>query len=576
MWRNKNIKWKLLKDSLMILLLIIVYSGIAAAVESNALVVEAEDSSIIELNGGWKTIESQNITSITATQAGSTLTIYFQGAETYLISKTGDDGVKLSLELDGASKGDITSESRNEYQQLKLIGDLNNSYHTLRVTVISGTITIDKIVIGSPTEITPLGKQVPEDYYTKASYNRPWIFQDSNGTYWMTMEVLSKSQYGDIYITNSRDGITWSRPEPVVTSIFHDYDSAIVEDDNGEFWMVFTRLEPPDKKNELNQAFGTVNKPYYTRSVDGKKWDEPKEIAIAQDNAYYPYLYYDMDSKLFIYLYATSSLEGNEFHDNIYIMTSKSLGNPGTSRRITDNSMKSSYYPTIIKDNRKEYWLYFVSPKFEDEEVFANHNDIFVMRSPDLLTWSTPSLITDGNKSVAYNYLHPVYKNDEYYIALMSSQTTAEDAYIIQSKDGLKFTTPFRVINRSDTNVIDYKSMIADRDGVLRIAFSKVMNDGSRVIYVVNSKDGITWNEPVRASPESNIFGELWLVSEPKPESVKKLEASDENIVSPELEGLKDLKTNASSDNIPKSGYSTLWSAVTLLLIIVAIKNWIR
>ncbi|WP_096206244.1 hypothetical protein [Candidatus Methanoperedens nitratireducens] len=560
----------------MILLLIIVYSGIAAAVESNALVVEAEDSSIIELNGGWKTIESQNITSITATQAGSTLTIYFQGAETYLISKTGDDGVKLSLELDGASKGDITSESRNEYQQLKLIGDLNNSYHTLRVTVISGTITIDKIVIGSPTEITPLGKQVPEDYYTKASYNRPWIFQDSNGTYWMTMEVLSKSQYGDIYITNSRDGITWSRPEPVVTSIFHDYDSAIVEDDNGEFWMVFTRLEPPDKKNELNQAFGTVNKPYYTRSVDGKKWDEPKEIAIAQDNAYYPYLYYDMDSKLFIYLYATSSLEGNEFHDNIYIMTSKSLGNPGTSRRITDNSMKSSYYPTIIKDNRKEYWLYFVSPKFEDEEVFANHNDIFVMRSPDLLTWSTPSLITDGNKSVAYNYLHPVYKNDEYYIALMSSQTTAEDAYIIQSKDGLKFTTPFRVINRSDTNVIDYKSMIADRDGVLRIAFSKVMNDGSRVIYVVNSKDGITWNEPVRASPESNIFGELWLVSEPKPESVKKLEASDENIVSPELEGLKDLKTNASSDNIPKSGYSTLWSAVTLLLIIVAIKNWIR
>lgn len=566
--------WKLLKDSLIILSLILVYSGIGAAVESNALVVEAEDSSIIELNGSWGTIESQGITSVNTSQTGSTLTLHFQGTEAYLISKAGDGSVKLSLELDGASKGEIISESGNEYQQLKLIEDLDNSYHTLKVAVIAGSITIDKIVIGSPTEITPLRKQIPEDYYTKASYNRPWIFQDTSGTYWMTMEIMSKSQYGDIYITNSRDGVTWSRPEPVVTGIYHDYDSALAEDDNGEFWMVFTRLEPPAKKSELNQASGTVNKPYYTHSVDGKKWDEPREIAIEQDNAYYPYLYYDTDSKLFIYLYASSSLEGNEFHDNIYITASKSLDNPGTSRRITDNNMKSSYYPTIIKDNRKEYWLYFVSPKLEDEELFANHNDIFVIHSSDLSTWSAPSLITDGNKSVAYNYLHPVYRDSNYYLALMSSQTATEDAYIIQSKDGLKFTTPLRVINRNDTNVIDYKSMAADRDGVLWIAFSKVMDGGSRAVYVVNSKDGITWNEPIRVSPESNIFGELWIVSEPKPESVRKLEASDENKISLESGGLENPNMNASADNIPKSGYSTLWSIVALLLLLAAIKKW--
>ncbi len=542
---------------LKIWLLFILFSTVVVTAESNVLVVEAEDSSIAVLNASWKTIESDGLISITASQSGSMLTVDFFGTEFYLIAKTDDHGVNATLEVDGISKGNVSIGPGNEvYQQIKLIEGLDNTYHTIRITILSGTLTIDKFVMGSPTEIPSPEPKVPEDYYTRARYNRPWIFQDSDGIYRITMEVQSRSQYGDIYITNSKDGIVWSRPVPAVTGIYHDYDSATVEDSNGEFWMVFTRIEPPDNRSGFRSAGSAVNTPYYTHSIDGVTWDEPKRIAIAQDNAYYPYLYYDRDSKSFIYLYASSSIENNEFHDNVYISESKSLANPGLSRKITDNSMKSSYYPTIIKDGKGEYWLYFVSPMFEDKAVFLNHNDIFVMHSSDLMNWSKPSLVTDGNKSVAYNYLHPVYRNGMYYLAIMSSQRGTEDAYIMQSKDGLSFTKPARMINRSDINIIDYKSITADRYGKLWMAYSKVMDDESRAVYVVNSSDGITWNVPVRVSPESNIFGELWLVSEPKPESIKKLETA-----------------NTRAGSTQHSGFNTAWIVLLLMFFLAVVKK---
>ncbi len=79
---------------------------------------------------------------------------------------------------DGISKGDVSINSGKEgYKQIKLIGGLDNAYHTLKLTIISGTITIDTFIMGSPTEIPAPKSKVPEDYYTRASYNRPWIME---------------------------------------------------------------------------------------------------------------------------------------------------------------------------------------------------------------------------------------------------------------------------------------------------------------------------------------------------------------------------------------------------------------
>jgi len=551
------------------LVFLALFSFVVSA-ESNVMVVEAEDSSIVSLNGDWKTISSEDgLISIVASRSGSELVMDFFGTELYLNARTGGEGAVLGVQVDGGAIESVKVMSRG-YRQVRVVGGLENARHSLRLTLQSGMLAVDKIIMGSPTEIPVLKPRVSEDYYTRASYNRPWIFRDFNGTYWMTMEVQSLSQYGDIYITSSRDGVSWSRPKPVVKSVYHDYDSATVLDSKGEFWMVFTRIEPVNNR--------TRNIPYYTHSTDGINWDEPKRIDVPQDNAYYPYLYYDTDKNLFIYLYASGSVEDGEYHDNIYIAVSKSLENLGEPLKITDNSMKSSYYPTLIKDDSGEYWIYFVSPKLEDERIFANHNDIFVMHSPDLRHWSTPLLVTDGNKSVTYNYLHPAYKDGVYYLALTSSQRLTEDAYIMQSRDGLKFTPPARVIDRKGRNIIDYKSMMVDQDGVLWMAYAYVLDDGNRAIFIINSSDGSVWSKPVRVTPPSNIFGELWLDSEPKPESVRRLEAKVESGTEQELEGFKEKNSRpedmrAEEDNIPQSGFDTGWIVVISILFLAGVKK---
>ena len=533
-----------------------------AAAESNVMLLEAEDSSILIPSGNWQIIQDGDVRVLILSRPGSGFEMDIFGTEFSLKAKNkgvDTDSAVFSIVVDDVPQDDaVIKLGTEDYQQVLLVEGMENTYHVIKVATISDAVAIDKVIMGAPTNIPGPKPRVAEDYYTKASFNRPWIFQDSAGMYWMTMEVHSQSQNGDMYITNSEDGTSWSRPEPIVTGLDHEYDSATVIDDNGEFWMVFTRMESPEDKSALRGPSNTVNAPYYTHSVDGITWDEPQRIVIPQDNAYYPYLFYDADDDMFIYMYASNSVATGTFHDNVYVITSDSMeGISGSAPlQVTEDSMKSSYYPTIIKDNENEYWLYFVSPKFQDPEVFLNHNDIFVMHSSDLTEWSEPSIVTDADVTVAYNYLDPTYSNGTYYLSIMSSLVLTEDAYIMRSDDGITFTEPERMIEHDDGNIIDYKSMFTDSDGVLWMTYSHVMDGGTRAVYVVNSSDGIVWNDPIRVSPESNVYGEFWLASEPVPESVLELES----------ENIEPVLVDEPEEDIPQSGFTTTLVVILSLL----------
>jgi len=572
---------KSLRPMLLFISLFAVLFCTVSVAESNVMLLEAEDSSIVIPSGAWQVVEDDGRMSIVFSESGDGFEMDFFGTEMSLMIRAGsEDEVVLGMVVDNITKEDVMIDSgTKDYKQIIIVNGLENTDHILKVTLLSGTPYIDKVIMGSPTEIPAPVPRLSEDYYSRASFNRPWILQDTAGTYWITMEVQSGSQNGDIYITKSSDGITWSKPAPVVTGPYHEYDSATVLDDKGEFWMVFTRMEPSENKSVLRGPSKTVNTPYYTHSVDGVTWDVPQRIAMLQDNAYYPYLYYDSEKRVFIYLYASNSVETGEFHDNVYIISSESMSgiSGGESLQITEDSMGSSYYPTIVKDNSGEYWLYFVSPKFQDAEVFLNHNDIFVMHSSNPVEWSEPSLVTDADVTVAYNYLHPAYSNGMFYLAIMSSKVLTEDAYIMRSDDGMTFTAPERMVDHDDGRIIDYKSMLADSDGVLWMAYAHVMGDGTRAAYVVNSSDGIVWNAPIRISPESYIFGELWLVSDPKPESVRKLESEAESALvnfPHNANILEDNPVEAPAEDVPQSGFATtLIVILSLLFWFVAKRN---
>lgn len=531
--------------------------SLAAATASHVMLIEAEDASLVTLEGDWQVIEADGgVVAVRADAAGSTLSTRFFGVEFSLIAQVNSDAL-LGVSIDGGGMNTLKIEKTGGYEQVRLVEGLDNRYHRLRVTLLSGNLSVDKLLMGSPTDIPEIRPVVEEDYYYRASYNRPWMLQDSKGTYWLSFEVQSLSYPGDIYVTRSSDGIHWAKPAPAVVSTYHDYDSSMVLDDAGEFWMVFTRVEPV-KGSRANQL-------YYTHSSDGIHWKTPQRVNLPQSNAYYPYLYYDNGS--FLLLYASSSVEDGEFHDNIYLVKTSALDNLSEPLRLTDNSMDSSYYPTLIKDEEGEFWLYFVSPLLMNESVFANHNDVFVIHSRDLKQWSRPLLVTDGNKSIAYNYIHPAYHNGSYYLSIMSSQSGVEDAYIMRSEDGLYFTPPQRVVEHDDRRIIDYKSLFVDSKGVMWMAYSHVMGDGSRAVFAVNSSDGIHWGTPARITPPSNILGELWLESEPMPESVRSLLAEMKKGSEQEM------AKSQEGGGVPKTSFTTLLPAVILMLIAGVLKR---
>ncbi|MFQ6073113.1 MAG: sialidase family protein, partial [Methanosarcinales archaeon] len=484
-------------NKIIIIAILIMLVSVSCATESNVLMVEAEDSSMVSLNGAWQIVNDNGHKIIQSSNSGDVLSYRFFGTEVSINAKKDANGGTAQIKIDGVYKGTIEFYSEQEKSaRINIAEDLENKYHTLNVIVSNGYVYIDSIITGSPTGIPSLQPNFPEEYYIQASYNRPWIFQDSKGTYWISMEIQSLRRYGDIFITSSKDGINWEKPRQITTSINHDYDSALVQDKNGEYWMVFTRIESINGTAE--------NIPYITHSKDGITWAEPHRMQIPQKNAYYPFMLYDRSHR-FVYAYASGAVEEGEYHDNIFIMTSQDGITWTPPLQITNNSMDSSYYPTIVQDNQGEYWLYFVSPKYQNKSIYLNHNDIFVMHSKDLLEWSAPQVVTDMNQTVAYNYLHPTYTNGTFYLAIMANPKGYEDAYILESKDGIHFTSPKEMVQRAqnDTRIIDYKSMTVDQNGTLWMAYSKVEPNGVRHIYLIQSKDGRNWSDPLKVSPNA-------------------------------------------------------------------------
>lgn len=499
-------------NKIIIIAILIMSASVSCATESNVLMVEAEDSSMVSLSGAWQIVNDNGPKIIQSSNSGDMLSYRFFGTEVSINAKKDANGGTAQIKIDGVYKGTLEFYSEQEKNaRINLAEGLENKYHTLEVIVSSesGYVYIDSIVTGSPTEIPSLQPNFPEEYYIQASYNRPWIFQDSKGIYWISMEIQSMRRYGDIFITSSKDGINWEKPRQITTSINHDYDTALVQDKIGEYWMVFTRIELVNGKAE--------NIPYITHSKDGITWAEPHRMQIPQNNAYYPFLFYDKYNR-FIYAYASGAVEEDEYHDNIFIMTSQDGITWTPPLQITNNSMDSSYYPTIVQDNQGEYWLYFVSPKYQNKSIYLNHNDIFVMHSKDLIKWSAPQVVTDRNQTVAYNYLHPTYSNGTFYLAIMANPKGYEDAYILESKDGIHFTSPKEMVQRApeDTRIIDYKSMNVDQNGTLWIAYSKVESNSVRHIYLIKSKDGRNWSEPLKVSPDAYFNSSYQTETNPK------------------------------------------------------------
>jgi TolB protein len=292
------------------------------------------------------------------------------------------------------------------------------------------------------------GWSEPELVLEGASH--PSLIQDAGGIYWM---VVTAGGY-DLYLSHSQDGSNWSTPIPLVLWPTHDSEPRLVQNTDGMYRLVFAS----DREGNFDL--------FLTNSTDGETWSEPRRLTAGPAFDSYP-------STPFQDLWGThwlafiSDREGNY---SIYLMNSSNGEDWSDPVQVTDGFTDS--FPRMIQDRDGYYWLAFTRLV-----AWPNHFEIFLMRSTDGLTWTEPWQVTSGPEN--NNYID--FLQDDrgtFWIAFTSERTGNEDIFVMGSRDGKTWTEPvqlsFNMIRRQGDHKADYKSLIQDRGGDLRIVFHNV------------------------------------------------------------------------------------------------------
>ena len=273
----------------------------------------------------------------------------------------------------------------------------------------------------------------------------PYVIQDRGGTFLMTLVSSA-----DIFLTTSNDGANWSSPLPVITGPSFDTEQRIFQDGNGTYWLVFA-----SNKNGNSDIF-------LARSHDGSGWSIA--VAVAGGPAFdsYPSLVQDSGGRYWMAF--ISNRNGNY---SVHLTSSSDGVTWSEPRRMTEGAMES--FPIIIQDRRGVYWLAFTRLVGR-----PNKFDIFLMSSTDGTTWSEPRRLTSDPSN--NNYIDFIQDSKgTYWIAFTSERSGNEDIYITGSRDGANWSEPvqlsFNMIRRMGDFKCDYKSLMEDSEGVLRIYY---------------------------------------------------------------------------------------------------------
>ena len=268
---------------------------------------------------------------------------------------------------------------------------------------------------------------------TNAPESQPSLIQDSKGVYWVAYTVGGGTRrlgsFGsDIYITKSNDENSWSKPIAVASTPSDEWVPSLLQDHNGTYWI----------------AYRDGYEIRLTHSKNCSDWSKPIELA----EGHYPSLY--QDSK------GTYWIAYMDEEECCIALLHSSDGKSWSKPTRLDNTRPFSWNPSLIQSGDGVYLIAYASAMMEENETLEQTEmeeaeavgsllGVFLTKTRDLKTWSTPILVVNGT--------------DEF-------------------------------------------SFFQDRKGMLWIAFHSTLDDGNLNIFVISSMDGEIWSAPVRVTDD--------------------------------------------------------------------------
>jgi hypothetical protein len=206
------------------------------------------------------------------------------------------------------------------------------------------TSSTDGIQWEEPTQITNWFEREGE----------PSLIQDQTNKFWMIFNnksELNSNNNRSIYITNSDNGLDWSKPKEIIFSLFSINDAKLYQDNNGIFWLSYV-LDYHDV--------------WFTNSRDGMNWSEPIQITNDKDLEKAPFMMQEYNG---IYWMIWNRFETGSGISWLQISYSLNCINWSAPMNISTGDY-GAWYGNLIEDDNDEFWLTWSSKKSGNEDIW--------------------------------------------------------------------------------------------------------------------------------------------------------------------------------------------------------------
>ncbi len=303
----------------------------------------------------------------------------------------------------------------------------------------------EKLAPGDPKVLSPAnGAAAPHDEDASillASDDRFYVAWLSN-----------RDGNDDLYVMRSDDGLTWSAPSRVTTSLASDWYPTLVQGSSGLFHLVWMRQEA---------ATRTV---WYNSSPDGITWSPAAEVQVTKGTSddFVPYAV-EHAGKLLVYF--DSLVRSGDATRSILLVQSTALAPSGAVTgwsaplvlTSTNSAAESDQFPFVSRvpgtNALQMTWIRHTGNPGDINSYLDPTTDLMYANSLDGISWSTPIVVMDDASVDTMPSIYPIatgqvltwmrgVSNEPHVMELEFGGTFPADAVDVTASNGIPGWSP--------------------------------------------------------------------------------------------------------------------------------------
>ncbi len=306
--------------------------------------------------------------------------------------------------------------SRNDTSEIRFQGADEKPYKSDEKYPISPAELakdIQNLARNDPTPPGPIFVQIT----STGSANPPHFIRSTSGRFYMVY-----AYGGDVLITNSSNGLSWSSPIYIETGgTYSMHGSDICQTSDGMFYVVMRR----------NTGGGFYEDIYITNSSDGITWETPAPLVTTSTYDTFPRITKGLDDSLWV-LYSHSVTASTSGDWDLYVLNSTDGVNWSSPRQITDETFQERWGDILVASDGSVHVSY---QKYQSGTfwVFETHSDDGIIWSEGVEVVSSSYVPTHGGSLTQ--------TNDGRFLLTFDANSDS-NLYMLKSKDGIVWTPP--------------------------------------------------------------------------------------------------------------------------------------